>query len=278
MPAINPVIRATIKGYLEGFIEGLVEKYKGRKIPSLSKPKKYLAQRSTKGYLKPFHAAIIPPELMRLSAFERGFSTGLGTSYEECARLIALEHHAEAQRSYDIQGDASLAALNEIERQIAHYAYATTAEENRPGFDSMIQAVLDARRADDLVAITVRADLQIRAHNGTVYLFEIKSPVPNKGQCFEVTQRLLRAHLLLGEPRPRVQGYFAMAYNPYGPGRADYKWSMEKYAPFEQMVVIGHEFWNIVGGPGTYEELLEIYQEVGREKAKFMLDSLAFGF
>lgn len=48
--------------------------------------------------------------------------------------------------------------------------------------------------------------------------------------------------------------------------------------PFDEVVVIGDEFWNIVGGPTAYEELLEIYLEVGREKSKYMLDALAFGF
>lgn len=66
---------------------------------------------------------------------------------------------------------------------------------------------------------------------------------------------------------------------PFGPTRADYKWSMARnYTPFEQAVVIGHEFWNIIGGLDAYEELLDIYQEVGRDKSKYMLDALAFGF
>lgn len=50
------------------------------------------------------------------------------------------------------------------------------------------------------------------------------------------------------------------------------------YTPFDQAVVTGDEFWNIVGGPTVYEELLEIYQEVGHDKSKYMLDALAFGF
>jgi hypothetical protein len=50
------------------------------------------------------------------------------------------------------------------------------------------------------------------------------------------------------------------------------------YLPFDEAVVLGNEFWTIVGGPSTYTELLSIYQEVGREKTKYMLDSLAFGF
>lgn len=76
-----------------------------------------------------------------------------------------------------------------------------------------------------------------------------------------------------------VQSYFAMAYNPYGQMRADYRWSFARmYTPFDQAVVTGDEFWNIVGGPTVYEELLEIYQEVGHDKSKYMLDALAFGF
>jgi len=43
-------------------------------------------------------------------------------------------------------------------------------------------------------------------------------------------------------------------------------------------VLIGSEFWDLVGGEGTFEELLEIYREVGREKTKAMLDALLFGF
>ena len=31
--------------------------------------------------------------------------------------------------------------------------------------------------------------------------------------------------------------------------------------------MIGEEFWNFVGGEGAYEELLEVYREVGEEFA-----------
>lgn len=107
----------------------------------------------------------------------------------------------------------------------------------------------------------------------------MRSPQPNKGQCLEVTQRILRIHLLLGEPRPAAQAYYAMAYNPYGPTRAEYRWSFgRQYMPFAEAVLIGHEFWDIIGGPRAYAELLDLYQEVGREKGKYMLDVLAFGF
>jgi hypothetical protein len=284
MAAISPVTRETIKGYLEGFIYKLVEQHAQRKVKSVEelvalaegtnrKPKK------RGGKFKPFHAAIIPEEVLRISAFERSFSTSLGSTFEECARLIALEHHADARRSYDVSGSISQTGIDEIGRQIETFEHAAEAGYPRPDLDKMIQTVLDARSIDDKHTFMVRADLYIRKHNGEELFFEIKSPVPNKGQCVEVTQRILRFHLLRAQPRPRVQGYFAMAYNPFGPARDDYKWSMAKnYLPFDEGVLIGQEFWELVGGPTAYEELLDIYQEAGREKSKYIIDSLAFGF
>jgi len=143
----------------------------------------------------------------------------------------------------------------------------------------MITAVLNARLDNDLEAKTVRVDLYIHAKDGTEYFFEMKSPKPNKGQCLEVLGRLLKFHLLRGVNRPNVQAYYAMPYNPFGQMKADYNWSVVKqYFPFEQAIVIGNEFWNIVGGKTAYEELLEIYLEVGTERGKDMLDALAFRY
>ncbi len=70
-----------------------------------------------------------------------------------------------------------------------------------------------------------------------------------------------------------------MRINPYGVDRASYRWSIpQKYMPFDSAVVIAQEFWTLVGGPTTFQELLEIYGAVGKEKSKYILDALAFGF
>ena len=70
-----------------------------------------------------------------------------------------------------------------------------------------------------------------------------------------------------------------MAYNPFGKSRLDYKWSFAvKYLPFNEATLIGHEFWDFIGGPSTFKELLEIYRDVGKEKSKYIFDSLLFGF
>lgn len=279
MTSISSQTRTAIKGYLEGFIQGLIDTYKGREIIKSSTAVEYLSRISTNGELKPFQAALIPPELIRINQFERGLSTKLGNSLEECARLIALEHHQDVRRGYDVRAEVSTAAFAEAECQKGHYESAINNQLAKPSLEQMITAVLNARRLDDLEIKTVRADLYILTKDGTEFLFEIKSPKPNKGQCLEVLQRLLRFHLLCGASRPQVNAYYAMPYNPYGVTNTVYRWSQAlNYLPFKEAVVIGDEFWTIVGGETAYEELLEIYLEVGREKGKYMLDALAFGF
>lgn len=279
MSAISTIQREKIQGYLEGFIQGLIDEYKGRVIQKPTTAIEYLSRNSINGELKPFQAALIPPELIRINQFERGLSTRLGNSLEECARLIGLEYNRDVRRGYDLTAEVSIAAFAEAERQKEYYESMANRGQAKPSFEQMVTAVLDTRRSDDLITKTVRADLYILANDGTEYLFEIKSPKPNKGQCLEVIQRLLRFHLLRGAKRPQLQAYYAMPYNPYGVTKTAYKWTQSRnYLPFNEVVVIGNEFWNIVGGATAYEELLEIYLEVGREKSKYMLDALAFGF
>jgi hypothetical protein len=123
--------------------------------------------------------------------------------------------------------------------------------------------------------IRIVADLFVKTHKGSELYFEMKSPMPNKGQCLEVTQRLLRIQRARGKGPPEVQTYFAMPYNPYGGERDNYQWGYaRRYLPFEDGVLISEEFWNLLGGKGTYEQLLEIYYEVGQAKAKDLLELL----
>lgn len=279
MASINPVTHERIKAYLEVFIEGLVGHYKTLSLPELCAAQEYVAKTSPTGDLKPFHVAIIPESLLRINAFERGFSTRLGSTFEECGRLIAVDHHQDARRGYVTKNYVSRAAIEEIDRQVSRFEHVAQANGPKPSLDEMVDAVLSSVRADDLVELEATADLYVLARDGTEYFFEIKSPKPNKGQALEITQRILRFHLLRGKRRPEVQAYFAMGYNPYGSAHETYRWPYARnYMPFEQAVIIADEFWSVLGGPGAYHELISIYQEVGREKSKYMIDALAFGF
>ena len=264
--------RSAIKGYLEGFIQGMMEQISSSGLdPKKLRPPRL---RSKEGDLKPFHEAILPDGILRIQEFERSFSTKLGTTFEEVARLIGAERFAVAQRGYEMTGSVSAGATARIDAIINDVK--RKGEVQAPFPELIVQVV--AKAAGDGTIRTSIADLYLKSHEGKEYFFEMKSPKPNKGQCLEATARLLQIHAIKRRPRPSVNAYFAMAYNPYGT-RKEYRHSFAlNYMDFENQVLVGPDFWELVGGKGAYDEVLAVYREVGIAKGPKMLDRLALGY
>ncbi|MCD6434628.1 MAG: TdeIII family type II restriction endonuclease, partial [Candidatus Diapherotrites archaeon] len=123
---------------------------------------------SSRGILKPFHEAIIPPEILRISTFERSFSTKLGTTFEECARLIALQTYAVAERGYRASGRMPAAAAARIEKIVTRIN-----EGQMPDFPALIAEVLQVND-EEWVERPAIADLYLKDKTGHEYFFEIK--------------------------------------------------------------------------------------------------------
>lgn len=278
MPAISELTRAKIIAHLEVFVENWVEDYRGRTAESMTTVQNYLSKTDKRGGLKPFHAALVPPEVLRISAFERGLVTRLGSSLEECAKVIALDHHRDAQRGYVLQGEISTEALAKIEEQVATFEHVPANATSRPSLESMLDGILRADELGTRIGRDKKVDLFVLGRDGNEYYFEMKSPKPNKDQCLRITQGILQIHALRRQSQPQVRGYLALPYNPFGNSRDTYNWSYPKnYMPYDEVVLIGGEFWALIGGPTTYQELLELYRYVGGIKGKYVADALAFG-
>ena len=270
---IDSSLKSQIKGFLEGFVQGFVNEAKSSSFsPKELRP---LRSSSKDGDLKPFHESLLPDGILRISEFERSFSTRLGSSFEECARMIASANHAQAVRGYRLTGTISAAAVKRIE----HFNNETSSGGMHTPYLKMVDEVVMASGKGGGENRQCIADLFIETKTGEEFYFEIKSPKPNKGQCLEATSRLLHIQAITHQKYPRARAYYATAYNPYGTEKSSYRHSfLVNYMDIRDQVLIGSEFWNLVGGDGTYEEILQIYQEVGREKGPDMLDQLALGY
>ena len=69
------------------------------------------------------------------------------------------------------------------------------------------------------------------------------------------------------------QVYLALPYNPYGDKKSDYSHS-PAFKIFDmvkdKVVIIGKDYWDLLGGHGTYEKLLEISDASGAETKKIV--------
>jgi len=262
---INKGTKAEIKGFIEGFIEALLRDHspRGRKAYDL----RPLAEDSESGELKPFHQALLPEGILAPSEFERSFSSRLGSTFEEAAKLIALGKGYEAERNYRVEGEISQAQFDEIGNivnEVRERGFTKT-------FGYYIKRVVGTK-GPKTRSLTVLSDVFVGAKRKK-FFFEIKSPKPNKGQCLEVLERFLRIQAVYGSPNS-VKTYYAMPYNPYGARKEQYSHWPGKSLDLENEVLLGAEFWDLIGGPGTYSELLDIYRKVGKEKGPDIIKSL----
>ncbi len=222
-----------------------------------------------KGQIAPFHKALLPKSFVRISSFERSLSTLLGKSYERHSRMIAKSKFAKAELQYKIEGNI----LKSVDTQISDTIECINRDHTPPNYFELVEKIVNMQEqgSDNQVPRHVTSDLYLKSHDGKEIFFEIKSPKPNKEQCLNITQKHLWIHAMRKSAQPQVRTYFAMAYNPYGEGKDgnEYKHSFAtRHLDIQRQTIIGKQYWDFLGGEGTYEDLLKIYRKVGMIKAK----------
>jgi type II restriction enzyme len=100
-------------------------------------------------------------------------------------------------------------------------------------------------------------------------MFDIKTAKPNKGSFLEFKRTLLKwcASILTQNPDANVHSIVAIPYNPYYP-KPYSRWTMAGVLDIQKELLVGEEFWDFLGGEGSYRKLLQTFEEVGIEMRK----------
>jgi hypothetical protein len=246
---VNKEIRTSVHALISGFME----KWIADSLPAAELERIAREGVSPSGLLTPFHDALVPGITL---LGERSFSTRLGNLHERVAAVVAAEVHADVQQAHDLSGAIPVLSREFITQRIG----ALERREARPDVPYEREQILS--HFGNTVNAATRIDLYIRTQEGGDHYFEIKSAKPNKGQCIEMKQRLLTALAIRRHQSTRT--WWGVPYNPYGKG--DYRHTYPlAFFDFRYEVMLGQPFWDFVGGAGTYEELLEIYRQVGEQ-------------
>lgn len=214
---------------------------------------------------KPLYAALVPDEIFKGSHFERRFVTPFGFAWEKLAIVAAttgLGYGAQGQR---IDGVVKAERLRRITETLASLEHSEKGHKKvYPDWDTELSYVLEGGGED--IPVTVICDVYAEdLANQYRYAFELKAPLPNSDQTKVSKEKLLKLYAM--EPRKVDAAYFALPYNPYG-RREDYTWSFPaRWFNMKQdrVVLIGEEFWEKIGGAGTYKAFIEAVNEIGSE-------------
>jgi hypothetical protein len=224
--------------------------------------------KSDDGDYRPFHSRLLSNEIIKRSKFERSFSTSFGQkSIEQISKAVAsdVDGTSECETQHTSNISISKARADAIEEHITKLRHNSLGREP----DWIKDTVFPAPVANES-NFRIISDLWF-IRDGIDYFFSIKTVKPNIDQTSEAKRDMMK--LLASKSTARV--YFALPYNPYGESKDDYAHS----PPFkifnmtkDSCVLIGEEYWDLIGGKGTYNEILAIAEQVGIETKKLLLN------
>lgn len=212
----------------------------------------------------PFHARLLGKDRMALFSFIHSLNTNFGTSiFEPVAKALATANFQSATSQQVAGRQISSEAHNVIQGIMDNLATATST----PDKSREIEAIRTVCQLGEMRNVKLtKVDVKVVGHDGTIFLFDIKTAKPNAGGFKEFKRTLLEwvAATLASDPTANVQSLIAIPYNPYEPEPYN-RWTMRGMLDLQNELKVANEFWDFLGGEGTYQQLLDIFVRVGMD-------------
>jgi hypothetical protein len=213
---------------------------------------------------RPLYAALVPDEIFKGSHFERRFVTPFGKAWELLAVTAAEKGLGYGVSGHTIVGTVKAERLRRISEVLNNLEHAEKGKKKtKPDWKRELAYVLAGE--GEPIPVTVVCDVyaEDRASKRR-YAFELKAPLPNSDQTKVSKEKILKLYSM--EPLQVDGAYYALPYNPYG-RREDYAWSFPARwfnMKEDEVVLIGDEFWEKIGGSGTYQAFVTAVNEIGK--------------
>lgn len=189
-------------------------------------------------------------------SFIHSLATTLGMSvYEKIAEIVASTKYDEVKTGYDVEGEITNEENSVISQILQEIKNGTRTANKEQEIKEILKVKNNSGRK-----IKIRADLFLRKGNEEYYI-EIKTAKPNIDVFVKSKQKLLEWVALR---KKKVNTILAIPYNPYHPEPYS-RFTMQGYLDEEKEFYVAEKFWELLGGKGTYEEVLEVFDEVGKE-------------
>lgn len=212
----------------------------------------------------PFHTRLLGKDRMALFSFIHSLNTNFGTSiFEPVALALASTSFASASS----QQTAGTQISSDAHRIIQNIMDSLSTAESTPNKIEEVNAIRAVCQSGEMKTVKpTKVDVKLIGHDGIIYLFDIKTAKPNAGGFKEFKRTLLEwvATTLASNPMANVQTLIAIPYNPYDP-KPYSRWTMRGMIDLGNELKVAEEFWDFLGGAGAYNDLLNIFENIGIE-------------
>lgn len=214
---------------------------------------------------KPLYAALVPDEIFKGSHFERRFVTPFGGVWEKLAQVAAEAYHGHCEMGKNITGEVGAERLRRIQEVLNRLEHKKKgAVKQKPDWDVELKYILEG--GGKPIPTSVVCDVFIESKKTKKkYAFELKGPLPNSDQTKVSKEKMFK--LLAMNPCKVDFAFYALPYNPFGK-KADYNWGFPMRwfdMHNDESVLIGNEFWDLIGGKATYKNFISEINSLGKE-------------
>lgn len=212
----------------------------------------------------PFHHRLIGKERMDLYSFIHSLVTRFGTSFYE---PLAVELAKNRFKVAETQKKTADLISSEAQKKIQTIINGLRNKDRAPDKDLEIQEIRKVCQTGSMVKSKLtKVDIWLENYKGELFLFDIKTVKPNKGDFQKFKRTLLEwtAAELARNPSVTVNTLIGIPYNPYEPDPYE-RWTSIGMLDLKRDILIASKLWDFFGGEGTYEELLRAFKEAGNE-------------
>lgn len=212
----------------------------------------------------PFHTRLLGKDRLALYSFIQSLNTTFGTSiYEPVAIALAETRFKKAMSQAKTYNMISEDAQEEIQKIMDSLISAET-KPSKKKEEELLRNVCQ-KGTIKKVKLT-KVDIWLESHDGKLYLIDMKTVKPNIGEFKGFKRTLLEwtAAELARNKDAKVNAIIAIPYNPYEPEPYD-RWTMQGMFDLKHEILVSEELWDFLGGDGSYNDLLDCFEEVGIE-------------
>jgi len=212
----------------------------------------------------PFHTRLLGKDRLALFSFIHSLNTNFGTSIFEPVALVLAKNKFQTAKSQAIAGDS---IYEGAQFEIQKIMYNLMTAEATPDKTKEIETIRKVCQKGKVRKVKLtKIDIFLESKTGELFLFDLKSAKPNIGEFKGFKRTLLEwtAAILASNPKAKVNSIVAIPYNPYEP-KPYTRWTMRGMLDLNKELKVAHEFWDFIGGDGTYNDLLSCFERVGIE-------------
>ena len=212
----------------------------------------------------PFHTRLLGKDRLALYSFIHSLNTNFGTTiFEPVAASLASSRF----KIVKLQKKSGTQISEQAQYEIQKIMDELTAANKKPNKLNEIEKIRKVCQKGEMRTVKpTRVDVYLESNEGEIYLIDIKTAKPNKGGFKEFKRTLLEwtATVLAENPTAKINTLIAIPYNPYEP-KPYSRWTMAGMLDLEKELKVAEEFWDFLGGEGSYNDLLGCFERIGIE-------------